>query len=118
MVTSQKKLRLLIASNNRKKLKELNELLGDLPTELLSLTQFPDVEEVEEDGRTFRENAEKKALGFAKQTRCLTLADDSGLTVDYLNGAPGIHSARFAGLEKNDLKNCEKLLEMLKRVPE
>lgn len=110
--------RLLIASYNAKKLEELQSLLSDLPIQLLSLSEFPDVVEVEENGRTFRENAEKKALGFAKQTACLTLADDSGLTVDYLNGAPGVCSARFAGLEKNDLKNCDKLLKTLKGVPE
>lgn len=108
---------LLVASGNPKKLKELQELLGDLPITLLSLKQFPQVREVEENGRSFRENAEKKALAFAKQTGCLTLADDSGLSVDYLKGAPGVHSARFSGPEKNDLKNCEKLLERLKGIP-
>jgi len=109
---------LLVASNNSKKLKELKELLEDLPIKLLSLNDFPSVQEVEEDGETFRENAEKKALGFAKQTGCLTLADDSGLCVNYLKGAPGIYSARFSGPEKDDLKNCKKVLELLKEVPE
>jgi len=107
---------LLVASGNPKKLKELQELLGDLPIALLSLKQFPRVREVEEDGKTFRENAEKKALAFAKQTGCLTLADDSGLSVDYLKGAPGVHSARFSGPGKDDLKNCEKVLALLKGV--
>jgi XTP/dITP diphosphohydrolase len=72
---------------------------------------------VTEDGTTFRENAEKKALGFAKQTGCLTLAEDSGLTIDCLHGEPGVYSARFAGPEKDDLKNCEKVLLLLKGVP-
>jgi len=109
--------RLLVASGNAKKLKELQELLKDLPVTLLSLKDFPNVTEVEEDGFSFRENAEKKAIGFAKQTGQLTLADDSGLSVDYLKGEPGIYSARFAGLEKDDLKNCQKVLQLLKGVP-
>ncbi len=109
---------LLVASNNLKKLKELQELLKNFPIKLLSLQNFQDVTEIEEDGTSFRENAEKKALGFAKQTDCLTLADDSGLSVDYLNGAPGVYSARFSGPEKDDFKNCNKLLELLKGVPE
>jgi len=109
--------RLLVASGNPKKLKELEELLSDIPIKLLSLKSFPNVIEVEEDGKTFRENAEKKALGFAKQTGCLTLAEDSGLSVDYLKGAPGIYSARFAGSEKTDVKNCEKVLTSLAGVP-
>ena len=87
---------LLVATTNQKKLKELKELLTDLPVKLLSLNDFPNVVEIEEDGITFRENAEKKALGYAKQTSCLTLAEDSGLTIDYLKGEPGIHSARFS----------------------
>ena len=110
--------RLLVATGNPKKLKELQELLRDLPVELISLENFPNSVEVEEDGKTFQENAGKKALGFAKQTGCLTLGEDSGLTVDYLKGAPGVYSARFAGLKKDDLKNCEKVLELLKGVPQ
>jgi len=108
--------RLLVASGNAKKLKELQELLKDLPIKLVSLKDFPNAADVEEDGNSFRENAEKKALGFAKQTGCLTLADDSGLSVDYLKGDPGIYSARFAGAEKDDLKNCQKVLQLLKGV--
>lgn len=109
--------RLLIATNNQNKFKELKELLNDLPIQLLSLNDFPNAIEVEEDGSSFRENAEKKALGFARQTSCLTLADDSGLSVDYLKGNPGIYSARFAGPEKDDLKNCNKVIDLLKSVP-
>ena len=109
--------RLLVATGNQKKLKELKDLLKDLPVQLLSLNDFPNVVEVEEDGKSFRENAEKKALEFAKQTGCFALADDSGLSVDYLKGEPGIYSARFAGPEKNDLKNCEKVLHLLRGIP-
>ncbi|MBI4373229.1 MAG: non-canonical purine NTP pyrophosphatase, partial [Candidatus Omnitrophica bacterium] len=89
--------RLLVASGNPKKLKELQELLADLPVALVSLKHFSQITEVEEDGKTFVENASKKALGYTKQSGCLTLADDSGLAIDYLKGEPGIHSARFAG---------------------
>jgi XTP/dITP diphosphohydrolase len=110
--------RLLVASGNSKKLKELQGLLSHQPVDLLSLKEFPKVVEIEEDGDTFRENAAKKALGFAKQTGCLTIADDSGLAVDFLAGAPGIYSARYAGTDKNDARNCEKLLTALKGVPE
>ncbi len=109
--------RLLVASGNAKKLKELKDLLKDLPVALVSLKDFPNAIEVEEDGISFQENAQKKALGFAKQTGCLTLADDSGLSIDYLKGEPGIYSARFAGPEKDDLKNCQKVLQLLKGVP-
>ena len=110
--------KLLVASNNFKKLEELKALLKDLTVQLVSLNDFSGIHEVEEDGKTFRGNAEKKALGFAKQTGCLTLADDSGLCVDYLNGDPGVYSARFAGLAKDDFKNCEKVLALLKGIPE
>ena len=106
--------KLLVASTNQKKLKELQELLTDLPIELLSLQDFPNISEVEEDGLNFKENAEKKALGYAKQTSCLTLGEDSGLVVDALNGAPGILSARFSG--KGDLENCQKVLNLMKGI--
>ena len=107
---------LLVASANPKKLIELKTILSDLPFRLLSLEDFSEVREVEEDGLSFKENAAKKALGYAQQTGLLTVADDSGLWVDYLNGAPGVYSARFAGPEKDDLKNCDKVLELLKGV--
>lgn len=109
--------RLLLATSNLKKLKELEDLLFDLPIQLLSLKDFPNIRDVLEDGKTFSENARKKALGFAEQTQCLTLAEDSGLTVAYLKGEPGVYSARFSGPGKNDLQNCKKVLELLKGVP-
>ncbi len=108
--------KLLVATTNQKKLKELKELLADLPVKLLSLDDFPNAVEVEEDGATFRENAEKKALGYAQQANCMTLAEDSGLTVEYLDGEPGVRSARFSGPEKNDLENCRKILKSMEGV--
>ena len=86
---------LLIATSNAGKLRELRSLLVDLPLELLSLSDFPNIESVEETGATFAENASLKAAGYARQARVLTLADDSGLVVDALQGRPGVHSARY-----------------------
>ncbi len=110
-------MKLLIASTNRHKVKEIGQLLAELPIALVSLSEFPHVTEVEEDGETFRENAIKKATSYAQQTGYFTLAEDSGLTVDALSGAPGIYSARYAGVHKSDLENCDKLLKALKEIP-
>lgn len=107
-----------MGTGNRKKLEELQSLLRDLPFEFLSLRDFPQVREVEEKGKTFEENAIKKATEIAKQTRVLTLAEDSGLRVDALEGSPGIYSARFAGPEKDDLKNCRKVLRLMEKLPD
>jgi XTP/dITP diphosphohydrolase len=114
--------KILVATTNPGKLKEISEML-DSDIEFKSLADFPGVKEVEEDGKTFSENARKKALGYAKQTGLWTLADDSGLMVDALDGAPGVHSARFSGAkDKNrgllDHKNMAKLLDLLKDVPD
>ncbi|HOE69041.1 MAG TPA: RdgB/HAM1 family non-canonical purine NTP pyrophosphatase [Candidatus Omnitrophota bacterium] len=110
--------KLLVATGNQKKLKELQELLSDLPLELLYLKDFRDLREVPETGATFEENARIKALGYASQAGCLTLADDSGLCVDALDGAPGVLSARFSGHEKDDEANNRKLIELMKNVPD
>lgn len=117
-MSSGKNTRLLLATSNVKKLKELQELLADLPVECLSLRDFPDVEEVEETGRTFEENAKIKALGYAGQTGVLTLGEDSGICCDALQGEPGVFSARFCGESKNDDANNKKLLELMVSVPE
>lgn len=108
---------LVVASYNAKKLRELQELLHDFQVTLKGLRDFPNLKEVEEDGTTFGENAVKKAVGYAKQTNSLTLAEDSGICVDYLNGEPGVYSARYAGPGKSDSDNNQKLLNMLKNVP-
>ena len=110
--------KLLLGTGNRKKLEELDTLLSDLPFDLVSLRDYPHVKEVEEDGKTFEENAVKKAAGIARQTGVLTLGEDSGLTVDALEGAPGVYSARFAGPEKDDLKNCRKILRVMEKFPD
>jgi len=109
--------KLVLASRNRGKLKELRKLLKGYPFEVCSLANFPDIPEIEETGFTFKENALIKARTVAHKTGHLTLADDSGLEVDALNGAPGIHSSRFAGLEHDDEANNRKLLRLLEGVP-
>lgn len=111
-------IRLLVATTNLKKLKELRELLTGLPLVLMSLKDFPGMTEVAETGKTFAENARLKALGYAAQTGIFTLGEDSGLCCDALDGAPGVQSARFSGLEKNDEENNRKLLGLLKNVPD
>lgn len=106
---------LLFATTNEGKLKELRALVGDA-VEVLSLKDFPNVGVSPETGATFEANAEEKALFYCRATRVAALADDSGLCVDALNGAPGIHSARY--IEGTDADRTAKILEVLKGVPE
>src|SRR5258706_13266876 len=87
---------LLVATRNKDKLKELRELLRDLPVDLQSLGDFPGAVDISETGVTFAENASLKATGYAAQIHLTTLADDSGLEVDALGGSPGCFSARYA----------------------
>ncbi|MFZ5642022.1 MAG: XTP/dITP diphosphatase [Bacillota bacterium] len=110
-------MRIVVATGNRGKLKELNTMLAPLGVEVRSLADYPDIPEVIEDGETFADNSIKKARAVSAATGEIALADDSGLEVDYLGGAPGVHSARFAGEEKNDRANNEKLLRLLEGVP-
>src|SRR5690554_594045 len=113
--------KLLVASANQGKIREIKnylENLNNINLEIIGLDEFPGLPEVEEDGDSFRANALKKARARAEQTGLLTLADDSGLSVDYLGGEPGIYSARYAGEGATDEENNQKLLEKLKDVPE
>ncbi len=120
-----KHLTILVATTNPGKLKEISQML-DFDIEWKSLADFPNAEQVQEDGKTFAENAARKALGYAEQTGLLTLADDSGLVVDALGGLPGVNSARFscsgsgreAGRGLLDHRNMAKLLELMKNVPD
>src|ERR1700694_1684906 len=93
---------LVVATRNEGKLEELRQLLDDMPLKLYGLADFSDVKTVPETGESFLENASLKAAGYAVQTGLLTLADDSGLEVDALGGAPGILSARYAGEGASD----------------
>ena len=115
--------KLILASNNAKKVKEIKEILEGLPIEVKSLKDEGIDIDVVEDGKTFEENAKKKAkeiyeflLSKGKKD-FIVLADDAGLEVDYLNGEPGIYSAIYSGEHGNDDKNNEKLLENLEGVP-
>jgi len=110
--------RLLVATRNRGKVVELQRLLADLPgVELVGLDAFEDVPDVVEDADGFEGNAVKKACEYAKATGLPTLADDSGLVVDALDGAPGIHSARYAGTHGDDAANNAKVLRELEGIP-
>ena len=107
---------LLIATRNNKKKKELQSILSTWDVKLLTLDDIEGMPEIEEDGTTFVENAMKKARIIAQLSNCITLADDSGLVVDALGGAPGVYSARFAGLDADDSDNIRKLLDMMKGI--
>ncbi len=113
--------RILVASSNPGKVAELRAML-DADVEWVSLSDFPNIHEIEEDGQSFAENARKKATGYAKATRLWTIADDSGLVIDALGGRPGVNSARFSG-EKGgnrrllDHNNMVKVLKLLEGVP-
>ncbi len=110
-------IRMVIASHNANKVREIRQILGDLGFDVVSAAEFPEVPEVEEDGVTFAENALKKARTVAEALGELTLADDSGLEVDALGGRPGVYSARYAGEPKSDARNNAKLLRELAGVP-
>jgi XTP/dITP diphosphohydrolase len=108
---------LLVATTNLGKFAEVKSFLAGLPLRILSLKDLDRPPAVVEDGRTFEENALKKARTLADFSGLLTLADDSGLEVDALNGAPGIYSARYAGEDADDERNNKKLLDALAEVP-
>ena len=104
---------LVVATRNPGKLRELQDALAGLPARLLSLADFPAAPEVPETGETFRDNAALKAAAIARHAGRCALADDSGLCVDALGGAPGVRSARFAGDGATDDENNRKLLALL-----
>ncbi len=109
---------IVAASRNRHKIEEIEAITKKFGMRIISRDEagIPPVE-IEEDGQTFEENSFKKASEIMKLCGQITLADDSGLMVDYLNGAPGVYSARFAGEDGNDAKNNEKLLKLMEGVP-
>jgi XTP/dITP diphosphohydrolase len=109
---------LLVATTNPGKFAEVQAFLSGLPLRILSLRDLRNPPTIVEDGATFEENALKKARVLAEYSSLLTLADDSGLEVDALNGAPGIYSARYCGEEGNDEKNNDRLLREVKNIPE
>jgi XTP/dITP diphosphohydrolase len=110
--------RLVVATRNRGKVAELAEMLGDMAVSWLSLDDAAVTETVPETGETFRENAVLKAREYARMTGLLTLADDSGLEVDALNGRPGVHTARYGGEGLSDAERYQLLLQELGGLPE
>jgi len=108
--------RLLIATRNMHKTKEISSILGD-SYQVVDLSEAPGAPEVEETGSTFVENSTLKAVAISNVSEALILADDSGLEVDALQGAPGVYSARYAGPEADDRANNDKLLAALHGVP-
>ncbi len=108
--------KILLASKNSDKVKEIRLILKNLPLEILSLADFDEMPDAVENGATFEENALIKARFFSERTGLAALADDSGLEVDALNGLPGVHSARFAGYHADDITNNQKLLDELKKI--
>ena len=112
-------MKLVLATRNQGKVREIGEILKDENgIELLSLRNYPDSPDVVEDGNTYEDNAIKKASVLAEYTGHLTIGDDSGLAVDALNGAPGVHSARYAGENASDQDRIAKLLDALQDVPD
>ena len=105
---------LVIATRNMGKLEEFKVLMKDLPVEIKCLEDFGEIEEPAETGRTFAANARLKAVYYAKKTGVPCIADDSGLEVQALDGAPGVRSARYAGEKATDAENNEKLLHVMK----
>jgi XTP/dITP diphosphohydrolase len=110
-------LELFLATRNEGKIREIRELLKGCNTRITSLRDYPDAPEVVENGQSYRDNALKKARFFARWMGKLTVADDSGLEVDYLKGKPGILSARYAGDGANDRENIHRVMRELNGIP-
>jgi len=107
----------MIASKNKGKIAEFHKLFQPLGLQIRSLLDYPDTMYVEETGETFYENAQLKSEAIAKVFNSVVIADDSGLEIDALAGRPGVYSARYAGEDKNDEANTEKVLKELEGVP-
>lgn len=110
--------KIIFATGNSHKLREVKEILWRIPVEIEGLVSYPNIPAIRETGDTFEENALLKAEIVYHHTKLWTIADDSGLEVDALNGAPGVFSARFAGESHNYAANNQKLLRLMKDVPD
>ena len=108
--------RLVLATRNAGKIAELSQLLAPFDLEVLGLETFPEIGEIPETGQTFAENALIKARAVSQATGLIAIADDSGLEVDALDGAPGVHSARYSGEGATDARNNKKLVAALQGV--
>jgi XTP/dITP diphosphohydrolase len=109
--------KVVLATHNQHKVKEIMSIFTDVPIQFVTLDEYPGAPEVMEDGKTLEDNARKKAYEIAKFTKQIALADDSGLEVDYLDGMPGVISARFAGAGCSFADNNKKLLKLMKGAP-
>ena len=108
---------LVVASRNKGKVREIKELLANLPFKVTSLSDYPHIPQIIEDGKTYRANALKKASEVARATGKMAMSDDSGIEVKALRYAPGIYSSRFAGIGASEKVRNKKLFAMLKGVP-
>ncbi len=117
MKSRSSKTKILVATSNPGKLREIAFALADLPLDFLSLRDLGITEEVKEEGKTFLENARLKSLAYSLKNPHLTLAEDSGLQVRHLRGAPGIFSARFSAPRATDRKNIRRVLRLMNGVP-
>lgn len=108
-------LEIVLATRNKDKVKEIKKILNGIDARLLSVDDFPGCPEVKEDGETLEANAKKKALAVSQYTKKLSLAEDTGLEVEALGGAPGIHSARFAGDNCTYKDNNKRLLKLMEK---
>lgn len=111
-------MKLVLATHNRDKAREIVDMLSGLDIEVVTLDAYPEFPATIEDGDTLEANALKKAREASEHTGCSALADDTGLEVDALNGAPGVYSARYSGEGATYASNCAKLLTEMKNVPE
>lgn len=110
--------KIILASNNKGKIREISEILSPLGFEVISLKSAGIDIDIEENGDTFKENAAIKARAIFEMTKTAVIADDSGLSVEYLNGAPGVHSHRYGGENATDAEKNQKLLGELEGVPD
>lgn len=109
--------KLVVATKNKGKIIEIKKVLSNMPFDVVTMNDIGINIDVDEDGTTFEENSLKKAIEICKVSGTVVMADDSGLEVDFLDGAPGIFSARFGGPEATDEDKNNKILNMLKDVP-
>ena len=116
-VNIRKRLEVIVATWNRGKIREIREVLKGLGLRIYALSDFPNVPEIEENGKSFAENALKKARFYSRHIGKLTIADDSGLEVNSLKGLPGIYSARYVREGASSQENNQKLLREMKDVP-
>lgn len=111
-------MKLIIASNNKGKIREFKELLDGFGFEVISMREAGFTDEIVEDGDTFERNAQIKAQAVFAATKSPVIADDSGLEIESLNGAPGVYSARYAGENATDKDRCDKVLREMENVPD